>query len=279
MRFAKMHGAGNDYVFVDLFEERVADAPALARAVSDRHKGIGSDGLILLAPSRVADVAMAMYNADGSRAQMCGNGIRCLAKLAWERGRTRSNPMRVETDAGVRTVELLFEGGKVRGAEVDMGAPVLDPALIPVRLPGPRVVDHPVEVLDRTLRITCVSMGNPHAVVFVDDVAAFDVARFGPVLETHPLFPERTNAEFVEVLAPGAVRQRTWERGAGETQACGTGACAVCVAGALTGRTGPEIRCELPGGELRLEWDGSGSVRMRGDAVLVFTGEWPDRGV
>jgi len=279
MRFTKMHGAGNDYVFVDLFEETIRDAPSLARAVSDRHRGVGSDGLILLSPSRAADVAMVMYNADGSRAEMCGNGIRCLAKLAWERGRVRANPVRVETDAGVRLVELRLEGGRVAGAAVDMGAPELDPARIPVRLPGTRIVDWPIDAAGRRFGMTCVSMGNPHAVIFVDDLDDLDVARYGRAIETDPLFPNRTNVEFVQVRGPGAVKQRTWERGAGETQACGTGACAVCVAGVLTNRTGAEIRSSLAGGELTLSWDGSGQVRMRGPAIEVFSGTWPDDGV
>jgi diaminopimelate epimerase len=269
MRFTKMHGAGNDYVYVDLFDERVEDAPALARAVSDRHKGVGADGLILLAPSRVADVRMVMYNADGSRSQMCGNGLRCLARLARDRGRARGDVVRVETDVGVRAVELT-----AGGARADMGAPVLDPAKIPVRLAGARVVDHPVDVLGLTLRLTCLSMGNPHAVAFVDDVNAFDVARFGPALENHPLFPERVNASFVEIQDRGRVRQRTWERGSAETLACGTGACAVCVAGVLTGRTGRRIQSELPGGTLSLEWQEGGSVFLAGETVTVFTGEW-----
>jgi len=279
MRFTKMHGAGNDYVYVDLFEESVEDAPALARAVSDRHKGVGADGLILLRPARGADVAMEMYNADGSRAEMCGNGIRCLAKLAWERGRARQNPLRVATDGGVRSVALLLEGDVVTGGRVDMGVPALAPAAIPARFPGPRVLEEPIEAGGLRLRVTCVSMGNPHAVVFVEDVAAFDVARVGPLLERHEAFPRRTNVAFAQVLARDRVRQRTWERGSGETQACGTGACAVCVAGVLTGRTASPLRCQLPGGELLLEWDGQGAVAMTGPAVEVFSGDWPARGV
>jgi diaminopimelate epimerase len=268
MRFTKMHGAGNDYVYVDLFDERVEKPEALAVAVSDRHKGIGADGLILLLPSRAADVKMVMYNSDGSRSGMCGNGLRCLARLARDRGRAKTDTVRVETDAGVRTVELLAAGG----ARADMGPPALDPAKVPVKLPGPRVVDAAVNVLGDTLRITCLSMGNPHAVVFVDDVRRLDVARYGAALERHELFPERVNASFVEVVDRGRVRQRTWERGAGETRACGTGACAVCVAGVLTGRTDRKITSELPGGELVLEW--KESVFLAGETVTVFTGEW-----
>jgi diaminopimelate epimerase len=269
MRFTKMHGAGNDYVYVDLFDERVEDPSSVAIAVSDRHKGIGADGLILLAPSEVADVRMVMFNPDGSRSGMCGNGLRCLARLARDRGRAKGDLVRVETDAGVRTVELL-----AHGARADMGAPVLEPAKVPVKLGGARVVDEPVQVDGRTLRVTCCSMGNPHAVAFVDDVRRFDVARFGPALERHELFPERVNASFVEVVDRGRVRQRTWERGAGETMACGSGACAVCVAGVLTGRTDRRIRSELPGGELVLEWQEGKGVLLAGDTATVFKGEW-----
>jgi len=269
MRFTKMEGAGNDYVYVDLFEEEVPDAPALAVAVSDRHTGIGADGLILLAPSRRADVRMIMYNADGSRAQMCGNGLRCLARLALEHGRTTANPMRIETDSGLREAEV--RDGAVR---VNMGLPQLEPEKVPVRLAGARIVDTDIEVDGETLAVTCVSMGNPHAVVYVDDVEAFDVARFGPALESHELFPERVNASFVEVIDPGSVKQRTWERGSGETRACGTGASAVCVAGVLTGRTAARVRCHLPGGELFCEWDDEGPVYLTGPAVMVFRGEW-----
>jgi len=250
-----MHGAGNDYVYVDLFEEQVDDAPALARMVSDRNYGVGSDGLILLAPSEVADVRMIMFNADGSRAQMCGNGIRCLAKLARDHGRTASNPVRVETDAGIKTVELVAEG-----ARVDMGPPAVDPSL------------RELEVLDRTFEVTAVSMGNPHVVIYVDDVEGFDVARYGRAIETLPRFPERTNVEFVQVLDRGHVLQRTWERGSAETLACGTGACAVCVAGIVTGRTDSPLRIRLRGGELLLEWDGEGPVHKTGPAVEIFTG-------
>jgi len=271
MRFTKMHGAGNDYVYVDLFEEEVADAPGLARAVSNRHMGIGSDGLILLAPSESADVRMIMYNADGSRAQMCGNGVRCLAHLARDHGRVAGNVVRVETDDGIKVVGLMSGA-----AEVDMGAPRLSPESLPVLLEGERIVNHPVEVLDRTFEMTCVSMGNPHAVIYIDDVESFDVARYGSALETSGLFPERTNVEFVEVISPSAVRQRTWERGSGETLACGTGACAVCVAGVVTGRTERFIRNELRGGGLLLSWVADDApVKMTGPVATVFTGEYP----
>jgi len=272
VRFTKMHGAGNDYVYVDAFEQEVADRALLARRVSDRHKGIGSDGLILLLPSRAADVRMEMYNADGSRAQMCGNGVRCLAHLARDHGRADGPVVRVETDAGIKEVTLL-DGA----ARASMGRPSLAPADIPVLLDGDRIVDRDVDVLDRTFAVTCVSMGNPHAVIYVDDVDGMDVERYGRALENSPLFPERTNVEFVQVVTRDRVRQRTWERGSGETLACGTGACAVCVAGVLTGRSAPRIEIELRGGTLLLEWpDEETSVVMTGPVANVFTGDWPD---
>ncbi len=265
MRFTKMHGAGNDYVYVDLFEERLdlGAAPALARAMSDRHKGIGADGLILLGPARDADVSMVMFNADGSRAEMCGNGIRCLAKLAYERERSRAAPMRVETDGGIKEIELFVEDGRVTGARVDMGTPVVESGACEIAVSEMRV------------SATCVSMGNPHAVLFVDDVDAASVTRLGPLVETHELFPQRTNVEFVQVLDSEHVKQRTWERGSGETLACGTGACAVGVAGRVRGHTGERVTVHLRGGDLVIEWDGIGPVYMTGPAVEVFTGTWP----
>ena len=276
MRFTKMHGAGNDYVFVDLFSERspVDDPAELARAISDRHTGVGGDGLILLAPSTVADVKMVMYNADGSRAQMCGNGLRCLAKLARDRGHASGDDTAIETDSGIRTVRFTRDG-----LRVDMGNPRLDPASIPVLLDGDRVLDREITILDRTFRITCVSMGNPHCALYVEDLEAFDVERYGRALETNEIFPQRTNVEFVQRIDSTTVKQRTWERGSGETLACGTGACAVGVAGVLTGRTNSPLRNILRGGELLIEWDGRGPVFMTGPAVEVFSGEWHADGV
>jgi diaminopimelate epimerase len=275
VQFVKMHGAGNDYVYVDLFVETVEDAAALARAVSDRHTGIGGDGLILLDRSDTADIRMEMYNADGSRAQMCGNGLRCLALLARREGRVARDEMSVETDSGLKRVEI-----RPDGIRVDMGAPGLDPDSLPVRLDGGRIVDHPIRLDDREFSMTCVSMGNPHAVLFVERMPSTEeVARYGRLLENHAIFPERTNVEFVEVLDRGHMRQRTWERGSGETLACGTGACAVCVAGVLTGRTDNDLVGSLLGGDLRLEWDGQGSVFKTGPAVEVFRGEWPGHGM
>ena len=278
MRFTKMQGAGNDYVYVDCFEQDVADPPATARAVSDRHFGIGGDGLILVMPSQTADVRMRMFNADGSEAQMCGNGARCLAKYAYDHGRSRANPMRVQTEAGVKTIELTLGGdGRVTGATVDMGEPILEPAQIPVTAEGERALDLPLSACGQEFRAVCVSMGNPHAVIFVDDVAAVSLEQVGPVLEHHERFPERVNVHFVQVHSPTEVTMRTWERGSGITLACGTGASAVCVAGALTERTSREVLAHLPGGDLELRWcEQSNHVYLTGPAVEVFSGDWPE---
>jgi len=271
--FTKMHGAGNDYVYVDGFALQIPDPAALARVVSLRRKGIGSDGLILVQPSSVAAVRMEMYNADGSRGEMCGNGIRCVGKYAWEHGLARENPLRVETDAGIKTLELEISNGKVRSVDVDMGKPILDPARIPVRFDAATVIDAPLEVGGEIHRVTCVSMGNPHCVLFVSDVDELDLAAVGPRFEHHERFPKRINTEFVQVLSPTEVRMRVWERGSGETAACGTGACAAAVAAALTRRTGRRVRVHLLGGDLDIDWRSDDHVSMRGEAVEVFTGE------
>jgi len=278
MRFTKMHGIGNDYVYVNALEERVDDPAGLARLVSDRHFGIGSDGLILILGDAQADVRMRMFNADGSEGQMCGNGIRCVAKYAWDRGLARNNPMRVATAAGVKTIQLeIGPDDKVALASVDMGEPILGGRAIPVALDADRVIDQPIEALGRSLRMTCVSMGNPHAVFYVDDAAAVDLERIGPAIENHPLFPQRVNAHFVQVHSPTEATMRTWERGSGITLACGTGASAVCVAGVLTGRTDRSLLTHLPGGDLRLEWRQSDNhVIMTGPATEVYQGVWPD---
>jgi diaminopimelate epimerase len=273
IHFTKMHGAGNDYVYVDGFEVKVPDPAALARAVSPRRKGIGSDGVILIQPSSVAAVRMEMYNADGSRGEMCGNGIRCVGKYAWEHGLARENPLRVETDSGVKTLELEVDGGKVRSVTVDMGEPILEPAKIPARFDGPRAVDAPLEVGGETHRVTCVSMGNPHCVLFVPEVDSLDLETIGPRFEHHERFPRRVNTEFLKVLSRAEMKMRVWERGSGETAACGTGACAAAVAGVLTGRTDRRVLVHLLGGDLTIEWrEQDGHVAMRGDAVEVFSG-------
>jgi diaminopimelate epimerase len=272
--FTKMHGAGNDYVYVNGFEVKVVDPAAVARAVSPRRKGIGSDGLILIQPSSVAAVRMEMYNADGSRGEMCGNGIRCVGKYAYDRGITRDNPLRVETDSGIKTLELDVQGGAVRSVNVDMGEPILEPARIPVRCEGSRVVDAPLEVAGEIHRVTCVSMGNPHCVLFLQDIAALDLETIGPRFERHERFPKGINTEFIEVLGRNEMDMRVWERGSGETAACGTGACAAAVAGVLTGRTDRRVLVHLAGGDLTIEWrERDNHVAMRGEAVEVFRGE------
>lgn len=276
LRFTKMHGIGNDYVYVNLFDEDVSDPVPLAVAVSDRHFGVGADGLILIGPSEEADVSMRIFNADGSEAQMCGNGIRCVAKFAYDQGIVTGDTIRIETRAGVKTVTLFIESGLVARARVDMGEPRLNRGDLPMTGPAEeRCVDEPLEMNGLELRVTCVSMGNPHCVIYVPDVKAVDLLRLGPAIERHAAFPERTNAHFVQVLSPREVRMRTWERGSGVTLACGTGASAVCVAGALTGRTERAILAHLPGGDLDMEWAGDNHLFMTGPAAKVFTGEWP----
>ena len=279
MRFTKMHGAGNDYVYVDCFAQPMPADPAnLARRVSDRHCGIGGDGLILICPSRQADARMRMFNADGSEAEMCGNGIRCVAKYVYDHGLCRKPTLLIETAAGVRTLELAIAGGLVEQVRVDMGEPILQPERIPTTLdkiaPADAAVDVPLAVAGQELRVTCVSMGNPHCITFVDRLSDRWVLEIGPQIETDPHFPQRTNAEFVEVISPKEVRVRVWERGSGETMACGTGACAVCVAGVSTHRTGRRLLAHLPGGDLQLHWADNNHVYLTGPAIEVFQGEW-----
>ncbi len=282
MNFTKMHGIGNDYVYVDCFKEKVADPMGLAPRISDRHMGVGADGLILICPSVKADVRMRMFNADGSEAEMCGNGIRCVAKYVYDHGLVRKPSLAIETGRGTLALELELADGLVRRVRVDMGEPILAADEIPTTLPGNQalpgcpVVDAPLKVRGRELRVTCVSMGNPHCVTFLKELSDYWVLQVGPKIEVDPHFPRRVNAEFVEVLSPGEVRVRVWERGSGETLACGTGACAVCVAGALSGRTGRKILAHLPGGDLELHWAEDGNVFMTGPAVEVFSGEWEE---
>ncbi len=276
MRFTKMQGIGNDYIYVDCFSQQV-DAPAdVARRISDRHFGVGGDGLILIMPSDTADVRMQMFNSDGSEAQMCGNGIRCLSKYTFDHGLSESNPLSVETAAGIRQVDLTIgDDGKVSAARVDMGEPILQPQQIPVNLPGERIVDHPIETSQGEFRMTCVSMGNPHVVIFVDEVALIPLEKLGREIEAHELFPQLTNVHFVQVNSTAEVTMRTWERGSGITLACGTGASAVCVAGVLSGYSGRDITVHLPGGDLQLNWsEQNNRVAMTGPAEEVFSGEW-----
>jgi len=276
MKFTKMHGAGNDYVYINGFEEPIADPAALAIALSNRQFGIGSDGLILILPSQCADLRMRMFNSDGSESEMCGNGIRCVAKYAYDHHLVDKLEITVETGAGIRTLQL-FPGasGKIERVKVNMGRPRLTRGEIPMTgEPGAQVVNQQLQALDRTFHFTAVSMGNPHCVIFVDNVAEFPLEKYGPAIESHPLFPNRTNVEFVEILSPKEVRQRTWERGAGETLACGTGASAVCVAGVLNGLTERRILNHLSGGDLELDWTEGGHLDMTGPAVEVFSGEY-----
>lgn len=274
MKFTKMHGIGNDYVYINCFEQQLEDPAEAARFLSDRHFGVGSDGLILICPSKVADVKMVMYNADGTEAQMCGNGIRCVGKYAHDKGLTDKTTITVETAAGIKTLVLTLKDGKTESVRVDMGTPILEPQQIPVRAEEMCFVNVAVEVHGKQVAMTAVSMGNPHAVVFVDRVAELELAKIGPDYENHPLFPERTNTEFVEVLDEKTLKMRVWERGAGETLACGTGACASLVASVLCGKCGRKATLKLLGGDLDIEWDQeTNHVFMTGPAEFVFDGE------
>lgn len=275
MRFTKMHGAGNDYVYVDCFHESLpADPPALARQIADRHFGVGGDGLILICPSEVADARMRMFNADGSEAEMCGNGIRCVAKYVYDHGIARKPTLRIETGAGVLSLDVELRADRVSRVRVDMGEPILEAGRIPTTLPGSPVVNRDLAVRGETLHVTCVSMGNPHCITFVEQLNDYWVLVVGPQVEQHEAFPRRVNAEFVQVLSENEVRMRVWERGSGETLACGTGASAVCVAGVLAGRTGRKILAHLPGGDLELHWAENNRVYMTGPATEVFSGQW-----
>lgn len=277
-----MHGIGNDYVYVDGFHEKVTDPATLAQKVADRHFGIGGDGLILVLPSTKADVRMRMFNADGSESEMCGNGVRCVAKYAFDHGLTKNNPLKVETVRGVLPINLTVDNGKAVAATVDMGEPILSLAKVPVlkeKLGGcwdEQTYDVAVVDAAYTAAMTFVSMGNPHAVIYVDDVTKVDVEKLGPLIEHHAAFPRRINIHWVQVVSDAEVIMRTWERGSGVTLACGTGACAVAVAGVLTGRTSRNLLAHLPGGDLKLEWrEADKHVYMTGPATEVFSGEWP----
>ena len=274
MKFTKMHGIGNDYVYVNCFEESVKNPAEVSKFVSDRHFGIGSDGLILISPSAIADFRMNIYNADGSQAEMCGNGIRCVAKYVYDYGLTDKTEISVETLAGIKYLRLQVENGKVASVEVNMGAPILEPKEIPVAVEESPVVNVPVEVKGKIYHMTCVSMGNPHAIIFMNDVKDLDIAAIGPYFENHTVFPKRTNTEFVEVLDRNTVNMRVWERGSDETLACGTGACATTVACILNDKTENEVTVHLLGGDLKIRWDREANqVYMTGPATVVFDGE------
>ena len=274
MRFTKMQGLGNDYVYVNCFQETIENPSEAAIKVSDRHFGIGSDGLILIKPSEVADFRMDMYNADGSQAEMCGNGIRCVAKYVYDYGLTDQTEISVETLAGIKYLKLQIEDGKVSQITVNMGQPELNPVKIPVQAEGERVVDEPIVVNGVTYKMTCVSMGNPHCIVFIDDTENFPLEEIGPMFENHERFPKRVNTEFIQILNRNEVNMRVWERGSGETLACGTGACASAVACVLNGLTEDEITLHLLGGDLSVRWDQEENVvYMTGPAKVVFDGE------
>lgn len=276
-----MQGLGNDYVYVNCFREKIADPSRLAVEISDRHFGVGSDGLILINPSDKADFEMEMYNADGSRGEMCGNGIRCVAKYVYDYGLTDQTSISVETLGGIKYLDLTVKDGKAVLVKVDMGKPELSPEKIPVVSAGEKVVDEPIDVDGQNYRMTCVSMGNPHAVVYVDcDVRELPLEEIGPKFENHERFPNRVNTEFVRVLDRRTVEMRVWERGSGETLACGTGACAVAVSCVLNGLTEDEVTVKLLGGDLQIKWDREkDTVFMTGPAEVVFDGEWPEEGI
>ena len=293
MKFTKMHGLGNDYVYVNCFKEKVRNPSKLAKTVSDRHYGVGADGLILISPSRKADVRMRIFNADGSEAEMCGNGIRCVAKYVYEHKLAKASggfsvpgckqvsysaSLNIETCYGVLTVGLVIDkSNKVQKVCANMGQPTLTPKDIPVVLAGEKVVEEPIEILGQRLLMTCVSMGNPHAVFFCDDIGLVELEKLGPAIENHSLFPNRTNVHFVQVDRPREFTMRTWERGSGITQACGTGSCACCVAAVLTNRCERRCTAHLASGDLDLNWsEEDNCVYMTGPAVEVFEGTWPE---
>lgn len=290
MHFTKMHGIGNDYVYVDCVNQPMpADPAALAQQIADRHFGVGGDGLILICPSQKGDARMRMFNADGSESEMCGNGVRCVAKFVYDHGIARKPTLKIETGRGVLSLDVEVQNGRVAQVRVDMGEPILEPAKIPITLSGERVVNASLPELGAGVpigwqagcgldpRMTGVSMGNPHITIYCQDVSRVPLEVVGPLLEKATIFPRRINVHFVQIHSPGEVTMRTWERGSGITLACGTGASAVCVAGVLTGRTDRKILAHLPGGDLRLEWnEQSNHVFMTGPAVEVFSGEWTE---
>ena len=272
--FVKMQGCGNDYVYIDAFRYDIEDPSSLAVKVSDRHFGIGSDGLILVAPSKVADGRMIMFNLDGSEGRMCGNGIRCVGKFLYDILGIKKDVLTIETKSGIKTLKMIIEDGKATGAVVDMGKAELRPDLIPVNIGGDKVIDHSVNIGGKDYKITCVSMGNPHAVVFTDDVEDMDLAAIGPGFEKDPIFPESVNTEFVKVMDPTHLRMRVWERGSGETWACGTGTCATVVAACLNGycQKGTDVNVDLNGGRLVINYTDE-RVLMTGPCEISFTGE------
>ncbi len=275
VKFTKMHGCGNDYIYVNCFTEKIEEPSVIAKKVSDRHFGIGSDGLILICPSETADFKMRMFNADGSEGKMCGNGIRCVAKYVYDNGMTDKEVITVETLSGIKTLQLAVSEGRVQAVTVDMGSPVLTPSQIPVKCEGDRMINQPVSVGGKEYYITCVSMGNPHAVVFTEEeVTALNLEKIGPLFENHEIFPDRVNTEFIHVINEKTIDMRVWERGSGETLACGTGACASVVACVLNHKTEDEVLVHLLGGDLEVRYDREkNTVLLTGPAEFICTGE------
>ena len=275
MKFTKMEGCGNDYVYVNGFEEKIDNPNEVAIAVSDRHFGIGSDGLIIINPSEVADFKMCMYNADGSEGKMCGNGIRCVAKYVYDFNLTDKEVITVETLSGIKTLKLNVENGKVKTVRVNMGAPILECDKVPVKYDDEKMINKPVKVDGKTFNITCVSMGNPHAVTFINDTDNLEIEKIGPKFENNEIFPDKVNTEFIQIIDKNTVKMRVWERGSGETFACGTGACASVVASVLNGLTENKVTVKLLGGDLEIEYNqDENTVYMTGPARVVFTGEY-----
>ena len=275
MKFTKMEGCGNDYVYVNGFEEKIDNPNEVAIAVSDRHFGIGSDGLIIINPSEVADFKMCMYNADGSEGKMCGNGIRCVAKYVYDFNLTDKDVITVETLSGIKTLKLNVENGKVKTVRVNMGAPILECDKVPVKYDDEKMINKPVKVDGKTFNITCVSMGNPHAVTFIKDTDNLEIEKIGPKFENNEIFPDKVNTEFIQIIDKKTVKMRVWERGSGETFACGTGACASVVASVLNRLTENKVTVKLLGGELEIEYNqDENTVYMTGPARVVFTGEY-----
>lgn len=275
MRFTKMQGCGNDYIYINCMEEIVKDPQKLAITMSERHFGVGADGLVLIHPSTIGDFRMQMFNLDGSESEMCGNAVRCIGKYVYERGLTHKTRILLETKGGVRYLDLHIQNGIVEAVTVDMGEPILEAEEIPVKSKLHPVIGEPVELLDQTLNFTCLSVGNPHGVVFVDNVANFPVEKYGKIAEIHPIFPNRANIEFVEVVNETYVKMRVWERGSGETWACGTGATASVAACVLNGKTGRKVDVELLGGTLTIEWNEEDNhLYMTGPAAFSFDGVW-----
>ncbi len=273
LEFSKMQGIGNDYVYIATHKQPISNPSELAIRLSDRHFGIGGDGIVLIKPSDIADFMMDMYNNDGSQAKMCGNAIRCVAKYVFERGLTDKTSLRIETLSGTKTLELHVKEGVVESVKVNMGRPIFEPNLIPVRWKDAQMIDQAVPIAGRLFKVTCLSMGNPHAVTFVNDVDTIEMLLIGPAFENYSIFPDRINTEFIQVIDRKTLRMRVWERGSGETLACGTGACAALVAAVITGRADRSAVVRLNGGDLQIDWDEStDEVFMTGPATFVFDG-------